>query len=214
MPPPRKSHFGVWLGVIFGVIAIVVIVLLIALFSGPKPETSLDQLRTAYLQHDQASFDKFVDVNSVLNDWTDQGVNEWLKQQSAGALETAAVQVIAGAVKSAYIPGLSQSVDQMVVSGTLPDQSQNSDDKVTAFLTGFVSSVLRSIASSQLTYQGVQSKSITNNDAEVTVGVTSSLSAQPFSVRLKMHLDGDHWRVVAVENLAGLLNQLNPPTTP
>ncbi len=64
-------------------------------------------------------------MNSVLNDWTDQGVNEWLKQQNAGALETAAVQVVSGAVKSAYIPGLSQSVDQMVVSGTLPDQSQN-----------------------------------------------------------------------------------------
>jgi len=214
IPPQRKSHLGLWLGVVFGTLAIIVIVLLIALFSGRRPETSLDQLRTAYLQHDQTSFDKYVDVNSVLNDWTDQGVNEWLRQQNAGALETATVQVVSGAVKSAYIPGLSQSVDQMVVSGTLPDQSQNSDDKTTAFLTGFVSSILRSIASSQLTYQGVQSKTITNNDAEVTVGVTSSLSTQPFSVRLKMHLDGDHWRVVAVENLAGLLNQLNAPTTP
>jgi hypothetical protein len=214
IPPQRKSHLGVWLGVIFGALAIIVIVLLVILLSGPKPEDSLDQLRTAYLQHDQASFDKFVDVNSVLNDWTDQGVNEWLKRQNAGALETATVQVVAGAVKSAYIPGLSQSVDQMVVSGTLPDQSQNSDDKTTAFLTGFVSSVLRSIAASQLTYQGVQSKAITNDDAEVTVGVTSSLSTQPFSVRLKMHRDGDHWRVLAVENLAGVLNQLNPPTTP
>jgi hypothetical protein len=166
------------------------------------------------LQHDQASFDKYVDVNSVLNDWTDQGVNEWLKQQNAGALETATVQVVAGAVKSAYIPDLSKSVDQMVVSGTLPDQSQNSDDKTTAFITGFVSSVVRNIAASQLTYQGVQSKAITNDNAELTVGVTSSVSSQPISVHIKMRRDGDHWRVVAVENLAGLLNQLNPTPTP
>ncbi len=208
IPPPRKSHLGVWLGVIFGVLAIVIIVLLVALLSEPKPEDSLDQLRTAYLQHDQASFDKYVDVNSVLNDWTDQGVNEWLKEQNAGPLEAATVQVVAGAVKSAYIPGLSQSVDQMVVSGTLPDQSQNSDDKATAFLTGFVSSIIRSLASSQLTYQGVQSKTITNDSAEVNVGVSSSLSTQPITVRVKMHRDSDHWRVVAVEDLAGLLNQL------
>jgi hypothetical protein len=214
IPPQRKSHLGVWLGVIFGALAIIVIVLLVALLSGPKPEDSLDQLRTAYLQHDQASFDKYVDVNSVLNDWTDQGVNEWLKQQNAGALETATVQVVAGAVKSAYIPDLSKSVDQMVVSGTLPDQSQNSDDKTTAFITGFVSSVVRNIAASQLTYQGVQSKAITNDNAELTVGVTSSVSSQPISVHIKMRRDGDHWRVVAVENLAGLLNQLNPTPTP
>jgi len=212
IPPQRKSHLGIWLGVIFGMLAIVVIVLLVALFSGPKPETSLDQARTAYLNHDQANFDKYVDVSSVLNDWTDQGVNEWLKQQNAGALETATVQVVAGAVKSAYIPGLSQSVDQMVVTGTLPDQSQNSDDKATVFLTGFVSSVLRNIAASQLTYQGVQSKTITNDNAELTVGVTSPLSTPPISVRIKMHRDGDHWRVAAVEDLAGLLNQIN--TTP
>jgi hypothetical protein len=117
-------------------------------------------------------------------------------------------------VKSAYIPDLSKSVDQMVVSGTLPDQSQNSDDKTTAFITGFVSSVVRNIAASQLTYQGVQSKAITNDNAELTVGVTSSVSSQPISVHIKMRRDGDHWRVVAVENLAGLLNQLNPRPTP
>ena len=213
IPLQRKSHLGIWLGVIFGAMAIIVIVLLVALLSGPKPEDSLDQLRTAYLQHDQANFDKYVDVNSVLNDWTDQGVNEWLKGQNAGALETATVQVVASAVKSAYIPDLSKSVDQMVVSGTLPDQSQNSDDKTTAFLTGFVSSIIRSLASSQLTYQGVQSKTITNDNAELTVGVTSSLSNQPISVRIKMHRDSDHWRVVAVEDLAGLLNQLNATPT-
>lgn len=209
IPPPRKSHLGVWLGVIFATLAIIVIVVLVALLSGPKPEDSLDQLRTAYLQHDQAGFDKYVDVNSVLNDWTDQGVNEWLKEQNAGPLEAATVQVVAGAVKSAYIPGLSQSVDQMVVSGTLPDQSQNSDDKATAFLTGFVSSIIRSLASSQLTYQGVQSKTITNDSAKVNVGVSSSVSTQPITVRVKMHRDGDHWRVVAIEDLAGLLNQLS-----
>lgn len=210
IPVKRKSHLGIWLGAIFLALVLLVVVV-IAAVSGPKPEDSLDQARTAYLQHDQTSFDKYVDVNSVLSDWTDQGVNVWLKQQNAGPIESAAAQIIAGSLKSFYLPGVAQSVDQMVISGTLPDQSQTSQsDQTTVFVTAFMSSILRSIASSQLTYQGVQSKSITNDIAELTVGVTSSLSSQPISVRIKMRRDGDHWRVTAVEDLAGLLNQINP----
>jgi len=153
-------------------------------------------------------------VNSVLGDWTDQGVNMWLKQQNAGAIEQAAAQILAGTVKSAYLPTLSQSVDQVVVSGTLPDQSQNgSNDPVTAFVVNFISSIVRNIASSQLTYQGVQSKTVVNNtDAVLKVIVGSSLSNQPVIVQIKMRRDGDHWRVVSVDDLAGLLNQLNITT--
>jgi hypothetical protein len=215
LPPKRKSHVGLLLGVIFLALALIVVVVVLVIFSGPKPEDSLDQARTAYLQHDQANFDKYVDVNSVLSDWTDQGVNVWLKQQNAGPIETAAAQIVAGTLKGVYLPNLAQSVDQMVVSGTLPDQSQTGqNDQATVFVTSFMSSVLRNIASSQLTYQGLQSKSITNDNAELTVGVTSPLSSQPISVRIKMRRDGDHWRVVGVEDLAGLLNQINPTATP
>jgi hypothetical protein len=215
LPPKRKSHVGIWLGVIFLSLALLVVVVVLTVFSGPKPEDSLDQARTAYLQHDQVSFDKFVDVNSVLSDWTDQGVNVWLRQQNAGPIESAAAQIIAGTLKSVYLPGVAQSVDQLVVTGSLPDQSQtNQNDQATVFVTAFMSSILHSVATSQLTYQGVQSKTITNDNAELTIGVTSSLSSQQISVRIKMRRDGDHWRVVAVEDLSGLLNQINPATPP
>jgi len=212
--PPRRSHVGLWLLGAFAVIALLVILVVVVVNSGPKPEDSLDQARLAYLHHDQATFDKYVDVNSVLGDWTDQGVNMWLKQQNAGAIEQAAAQILAGTVKSAYLPTLSQSVDQVVVSGTLPDQSQNgSNDPVTAFVVNFISSIVRNIASSQLTYQGVQSKTVVNNtDAVLKVIVGSSLSNQPVIVQIKMRRDGDHWRVVSVDDLAGLLNQLNITT--
>lgn len=207
---------GLWLLGVFGILILLIVVFAVILNSGPKPEDSLDQARTAYLQHDQASFDKYVDVNSVLSDWTDQGVNVWLKQQNAGAVETAAAQIIVGTLKSAYLPGLAQSVDQMVVSGTPPDQSQNGQtDQVGTFVTGFVSSVIRNIASSQLTYQGVQSKTIVNNtDATLRVNVLSSASTQPVTVQIRMRRDGDHWRVIAIDDLAGLLSQMGISTTP
>jgi hypothetical protein len=61
-----------------------------------------------------------------------------------------------------------------------------------------------------LTYQGVQSKTVMNNtDAVLKVIVGSSLSNQPVIVQIKMRRDGDHWRVVSVDDLAGLMAQLN-----
>lgn len=204
---PRR-HTRIWIGV-FAAIAII-IVIAVVLNSGPKPEDSLDQARAAYLQHDQANFDKYVDVNNVLSDWTDQALNVWLKQQNAGAIETAAAQVVAAAVKSAYLPQVSQTVDQLVVSGTLPDQSQSGDnDQTTAFLTGFLSSVVHTLASSQLTYEGVESKTVSGDNASLNIEVGSSVSDHPLTVRINMQRDGDHWRVVAIPDLAGLMGQLN-----
>jgi len=219
IPPPlpakRKNYLWLWLGLGFSVAGVIVILILLTVFGGPQPENSLYEARMAYLQHDQASFDKYVDVNSVLSDWTNQGVNVWLKQQNAGPIESAAAQIIAGTLKSVYLPSVAQSVDQLVVTGTLPDQSQtDQNDQTTVFVSAFMSSILHSIATSQLTYQGVQTKTVTNDNAELTVSVTSSLSSQPISVRIKMRRDGDHWRVTAVEDLAGLLNQISPATTP
>jgi Double zinc ribbon len=220
MPPPplqkRKSFLWLWLTAATVIVVIILAVIIIPFFAGPDPGDSLDQARAAYLQHDQANFDKYVDVNSVLSDWTDHGVNGWLKQQNAGPIETAAAQLLSGTMKSAYLPALAQSVDQWVVSGTLPaDPSQtDQNDQSSVFVTAFLSSALRSLASSQLTYQGIQSKFVTNNNAELTFNVVSSLSTQPILVHVKMLRVGDHWQVKAVEDLAGLLNQINPTPAP
>jgi hypothetical protein len=215
-PPKRKSFLWLWLTAATVIVVIIFAIIIIPFLAGPDPGDSLDQARAAYLQHDQASFDKYVDVNSVLSDWTDQGVNAWLKQQNAGTIETAAAQILAGTMKSAYLPGVAQSVDQWVVSGTLPaDPSQtDQNDQSSIFVTAFLSSALRSLASSQLTYQGIQSKSVTNDNAELTFNVGSSLSGQPILVHIKMLRVGDHWQVKAVENLAGLLGQITPTPAP
>jgi hypothetical protein len=215
-PPKRKSFLWLWLTAAAVIVVIILAVIIIPFLSGPDPGDSLDQARAAYLQHDQVSFDKYVDVNSVLSDWTDQGVNGWLKQQNAGTIETAAAQILAGTMKSAYLPALAQSVDQWVVSGTVPPDPSQTDqnDQSSVFVTAFLSSALRTLASSQLTYQGIQSKFITNDNAELTFNVGSSLSTQPILVHVKMKRVGDHWQVKAVEDLAGLLSQISPTPAP
>ena len=215
-PPKRKSFLWLWLTAAAVIVVIIFAIIIIPFLAGPDPGDSLDQARAAYLQHDQASFDKYVDVNSVLSDWTDQGVNGWLKQQNAGTAETILAQGLSGTLKSLYLPAFAQSVDQWVVSGTLPaDQSQtDQNDQSSVFVTAFLSTGLRTLASSQLTYQGIQSKFVTNDNAELTFNVGSSLSTQPILVHVKMRRVGDHWQVKAVEDLAGLLSQISPTPAP
>ncbi len=214
-PMARKSHTGLWIAIVIVAAIVVVFAIVIGLetIAGPKPEDAVDGARTAYLQHDQANFDKYVDVTSVLSDGTDQGVNEWLRENNTGALGTVVVQTIAAAVKSSYLPSIAQNVDQWVVSGTLTDQPQSADSNATnAWVANFVSSGLRTLAASNLTYQGVASRSVSDTSADLNLNMGTSLSSQPVSVKLRLQKEGDHWRIVAIEDLAGLMAQLKSAT--
>lgn len=183
--------------------------------SGPKAEDAVDGARTAYLQHDQVSFDKYVDVQNVLSDGTDQMVNHWLAQNKSGAVVTAGAGILTAYVKTNYLPAFAQSVDQWVVSGTWPDQTQSSDSSsASAMAANFVSSMLRTVAASQLTYQGVVSNSVNDATADLSVNMGTSMSSQPVIVRLRLQKDGDHWRIEAIEDLAGLMEQLNAASKP
>lgn len=211
--PPPKSHSGIW--IVLGLAIVAAIAIGIYFLSQPRPEDSLDQARTAYLQHDQANFDKYVDVNSVLSDGVDQGVNSWLKDQNAGTFETAATQLLTQTVKGAYLPGISKSVDQLIVSGNLPDDPQSgSSDAATAFVTGFISKVLRAVVSSQLSYQGVASKNVSGSDAYLDLNIRASGDLTPITIRVRMQKVDDHWRVVAIQDLAALLQQISQRSHP
>ena len=205
---PRKHRAGLWIGI--SIATAVVLIMAVILVSGPRPEDSLDRARSAYLQHDQETFDKYVDVSSVLSDWVNQGVNGLLEGNHAGIAQRMIVQSAVQAMKDAYLPAMSQSVDQLVVSGTLAEQPRSGNsDQTNALLAGFISSGLRTLASSQLTYEGIRSRTISGTNALLDVNVRTSLRNRPVVLKIKMHREGDHWRVVAVQDLAGLLEQLD-----
>ncbi|HEY1808984.1 MAG TPA: hypothetical protein VGG42_10500 [Acidobacteriaceae bacterium] len=187
------------------------IILIFVLFSAsrPDPEDSLNHARFAYLQHDQVNFDKYVDVQSVLGDWADQAGNEWVQEQKPGLPARLIMQGGIQAAKGAYLPDLSQWVDHFVISGTLTQQPQsNANNSTDNFLAGFFSSGLRTLVSSQLSYEGVASKSISGASALLNVNLHTPLRTQPVVVKIAMQKVGDHWRVVGVQDLAGLLQQL------
>jgi hypothetical protein len=203
----RRKSRKVWIGV--GVVAAIVLILVLISVSGPDPEVSLNQARIAYLQHDQANFDKYVDVQSVLSDWADQAGNEWVQEEKPGLAARLVVQGGIQAAKSAYLPNLSQWVDHFVISGSVTQQPQSStNDTTDAFLAGLFSSGLRTLASSQLTYEGLASKTISGSTALLNVNLHTPLSTQPVVVKIAMQRVGDHWRVVSIQDLPSLFQQL------
>jgi hypothetical protein len=58
------------------------------LMSGPSPGDSLEKAGAAFAQHDAQAFDNYVDVPSVLGDWTDQAASSWLARNNSNVRDT------------------------------------------------------------------------------------------------------------------------------
>jgi hypothetical protein len=180
-----------------------------------SPEDALQEARAAYARRDLASFKSYVDVNAVLGDGIDQIIVSPLSQSAAqsgsgGGILAAGMAVAAASWKQVYLPELSEQVEQFVVSGSLPNQSQ--DD---AFVTALGSEILRMLAASQLTYEGIAgTQKLSDSFARVTVRVRMSSSGEqnsvpsPVLLTFRMRSDGSHWRIVGIENLPELAKQL------
>ena len=206
-PPRRPIKPWVWgAGAAAVVLAVIVVV---ALLSGPRPEDSLDRARAAYLQRDQVNFDKYVDVTSVLSDGVDQIASVILQQNNTGGIARLAIEAAIPALKSIYLPSTAQAVDQFIISGNLPQDSQSSSrDPASTLVAGYVSAALRKVAASALSYQGVESRQISGSSATLSVRVATPLSGQPMVLRVRMQKGDGYWRVVAIEDVAGLVRKL------
>ena len=181
-----------------------------SLFSGPSPEDSLVKAGTAFAHQDAQAFDNYVDVQSVLGDWTDQAASSWLANNSSNVGESLIANGMVTGFKSLVLPRFVSSVEQEILSKRLPDQPQaNNSDNATNYMTVFLTNGVRSLIASQLSYQGIASQSRSGSDAVLDVRLRSPLSSDPLIVRVGMRRAGDHWRIVAIPNVAGLLAQLH-----
>jgi hypothetical protein len=108
------------------------------------------------------------------------------------------------------VPKLASSVEQEIFSNRVPDQPQsNSSNDANTYMTAFLSNSIRSLIAAKISYQGISSQTSSGSDAVLDVRVGSPLSSNPLLVRVNMRRAGDHWRIVAVPNIAGLLAQLH-----
>ncbi len=176
-----------------------------------SPEASLQAARTAYLEHDLAGFKEYVDVDGILKDGVDQIV-VLPALRHASKTDDVIAEAVAGGLaiggvswRDKYVPRLADQIEQFVVSGSLPDQS-NSD----ALATAVSSELLRGLVVTQLTFNGfVRSEQVSDSEALVTVQVQGPVSNPiPVDMSLKLRSEGLHWKVVSIQNLPSLLSRL------
>ena len=208
---PRRTRRTLrpWVWGASAVVVVAALVVLAVLLSGSKPEDSLDHARAAYLQRDQANFDRYVDVASVLSDSVDQIVGAMMQQNNTGSLARLAIGAAVPALKSVYLPSASRAIDQFIISGALPQDPQSpGGDAAGSLIAGYVSAAIRKVAMSGMSYQGVETKSISGNSATLDVRVATPLSSKPALLRVRMQKADGYWRLVAIEDLAGLFREL------
>ena len=208
-PPKPRSHTLRNITLIAVVIAAVIVAAI--LLSGPSPKDSLEKAGAAFAHQDAQAFDTYVDVQSILGDWTDQAGSSWIANNRSNAAGALIANGLVMGFKSLIVPKLASSVEQEMLGNHAADQTQSNDsDTATNYMTNFLSTGIHSLITSQLTYQGVASQTKSGSDAVLEVRVGSPLRTSPFIARVKMRLVGDHWRIVAIPDLAGLLAQLHP----
>ena len=195
------------------VVVTVVIVIAIAM-AGPSPQTSLENGGgTALINQDAPAFDNYVDLQSILSDWTDQAASSWLSNNNSGGDALVANGLVVG-FKSLLLPKLASSVEQEILSHQVSDQPQtNGTDNTANYLTGFLFNGIRTLITSQLQYKGVAAQTKSGTDAVLDVRFVTGLSSSPIIVRVRMQRMGDHWRIVAIPDVEHLLARLHPPAT-
>jgi hypothetical protein len=206
-PPQRRSHTArniKWIAA-----AIVAAIIVAILMSGPSPQDSLEKAGAAFAHQDAQAFDNYVDVRSVLGDWTDQAASSWLANNTSNAADALITNGLVVGFKSLIVPTLASSVEQEIFSNRMPDQPQsNNSSDATNYMTAFLSNSIRSLIAAKISYQGIASQTSSGSDAFLDVRVGSPLSNDPLVVRVNMRRTGDHWQIVAIPNIAGLLAQL------
>jgi hypothetical protein len=208
-PQRRRSHVVRNLALLAVLIAAVIIVG--SALAGPSPQASLEKAGTALINRDAPSFDNYVDVQSILGDWTDQAARGWLSNNNSTGDAIVANGLVAG-FKSLLLPKLASSVEQEIISRQVSDQPQTDGaDIASNYMAGFLSNGIHTLITSQLQYQGVAAQTKSGNDAVLDVRFRHSLSSTPFIVQVRMQRVGDRWRIVAIPDVAHLLAQLHPP---
>ncbi len=167
------------------------------------PKYSLLQAYAAVSAHDPASFDKYVDVESVAAHLLD----EVGKQRSLLSLVNPGSWVVKGlsaALKPALAAGAKKQVDAFVQTGSIAEARKAGGGKFS--LAGLVGKVV----SDSSEFKGVAYEhTLPNGNAEVGLEFTQPRYDTTLVVRLQMADKGDHWQVTQIANSAEILQHVS-----
>lgn len=217
-PPPGSSRTR-WLpGVAIAAGSLMLVTALVwaafQFWPRPDPRDIPEHIRLAFLSHDVAAFERHVALDRVLTDALAQAASLGMQEvaatnlnmtPAASALAASAAAATATLAAPQLVPELARLCRQLVSAGTWATQGiATTANDPSPVLMQFVSEAL----ASQLTYRGAEVLGRQGPAVQVAVSMATPLQAQPLTIRLRMEMADEGWRVVGVEDLAGLIRQV------
>jgi len=192
---------------------LLLLVLLLALAAGGYyyyqslkngPSGALAQAAAAVQTHDMATFEKYVDVNSVTNNL----VNDIVGQGSAvTSLIPGGQLAVAGALKlmkPMLAKAAHKEVQRYVETGSLEAAAEAAPKRLVKIsLTGLASKIV----SPESEFKGIKYTREEGDNAYVGLEVSQPKYDTTMVVEVKMRRRGDHWQMTQVTNAGELLNQ-------
>ena len=183
---PHKSHAA-----LIVTLALIAILLLAGIGAAVwwidfthSPAYSIGQLAEAVQRRDWDGVQKYVDIDSVVRQAVDAAVSTAVKQDTSGLAALAAG--VAQFTKPALVAQTKQTLRTSVEQG----QSTLTTDSIS--LVGFFA------------INQVKSVTYVGGDALATVELPLA-RGKPLELKLRMKRVGDHWRVIAIDNILELL---------
>lgn len=215
VPEPRRRSARPLLAAAAALVLVAVVAGAAYLFwPRPDPRDIPEQIRIAFLSHDVAAFERHVALDRVLTDALAQAASFGIREAAVTDLNMspAAAELAASAAAAAVtvaapqlVPELARLCRQLVSAGTWASQGiAATTDDPSPVLMQFMSEAL----ASQLAYRGAEVLGRQGPAAQVAVSMATPLQAQPLTIRLRMEMADGAWRVVGVEDLAGLIRQV------
>lgn len=166
------------------------------------PKGALISAAAAVQTHDMATFEKYVDVNSVtshlVEDVAQQGTGLASLLPGGGLLMGGAMRLI----KPALAQAAHQEVQRYVETGSLEAAAAAAPKRlVNVSLTGLASKVV----SPDSEFKGIKYTREEGDNAYVGLEVTQPKYDTTMVVEVKMRRQGDHWQMTQITNSGELL---------
>ena len=160
------------------------------------PEYSLGLIRTAIEKHDRETFQKHVDLDSVLTHGLDDFLAATLQETEDHPLQEIIAQGILNAIKPAIVSGLRESILTEVEKGSAGDRPLGTDE------------LMRRTGLRQAAFKGIDHVTRDGKVAEMGIAIDEpELGAYVLKLRMDELEDGT-WRVTEITNLGNYLAAL------
>ncbi len=169
------------------------------------PKGALAAAAYAVDQHDMASFEKFVDVNSMTTHLVDDVVSQGSALTSLVPGGSLAVGAAMRFARPALAKAAHKEVQRYVETGSLEAAAAAAPKRlVNISLTGLLSRVV----SPESKFKGIKYEREEGDNAFVGIELTQPKYDTTMVVEVKMRRQGDHWQATQITNTRELLQQV------